>query len=132
MPFRGVVAAQGNSTCHVQYSVCLWICHIWKLYPSNEGVPYFNCRFKEDPRFTGQKVGVLSTLLACLFRDNSAELIEAFAKVLRRRLKRGQCEDDVLIVYSVEDAQVFTVVGSVARRKLDPKVVAEVENLARK
>jgi hypothetical protein len=38
----------------------------------------------------------------------------------------------MLIVYSVEDQKVFTVLGSVAKQKLDPRVVFEVENLARK
>ncbi|KAI6182079.1 hypothetical protein M3Y97_00341600 [Aphelenchoides bicaudatus] len=64
-------------------------------------------------------------------KDDPAEVTEAFAKLLRRRLKRGQCDEDTLIVYSVSDAQLFTVVGSTAKRKLDLHLISEVENLAR-
>jgi hypothetical protein len=66
-----------------------------------------------------------------MFRDNPEQLAEVFAKVLRRRQRRGQCEDDVLIVYSVEDDALYTAVGETARRKLHPDVVTEVENYAR-
>ncbi|KAI6203799.1 hypothetical protein M3Y94_00598300 [Aphelenchoides besseyi] len=63
--------------------------------------------------------------------DDSKELIEVFADVLHKRLKRGQCEDDVLIVFSSEDNLLHTVVGSVARRKIHSEIVNQVEQFAK-
>ena len=55
-----------------------------------------------------------------------------FSKLLHRKLRRGQCQDDVLIVYSVEHNDVFTVVGAGSKRKIDSRLVSEIEQFARK
>ncbi|VDP01827.1 unnamed protein product [Heligmosomoides polygyrus] len=51
---------------------------------------------------------------------------ETFADVLRRRQRRGQCDDDVLIFVSADDHAVSTSLGSVTGRYLTDDAVNAV------
>ncbi|WKY10954.1 hypothetical protein Q1695_002925 [Nippostrongylus brasiliensis] len=55
---------------------------------------------------------------------------EYFADTLRRRQRRGQCDDDVLIFLSVEDQVVSTSLGFVTKRYLSDRAISVVTSRA--
>ncbi|CAJ0567800.1 unnamed protein product, partial [Mesorhabditis spiculigera] len=59
-------------------------------------------------------------------RDSVMSAIEEFATRLRRRFPRGNCDDDIFIVLSVNDLAVWTSVGKVAERYLTNELVNTV------
>ncbi|WKY10960.1 hypothetical protein Q1695_002927 [Nippostrongylus brasiliensis] len=55
---------------------------------------------------------------------------EIFADILRKRQRRGQCDDDVLIFLSADDMAVSTSVGTVTRRYLTDDFINAVTSRA--
>jgi len=68
-------------------------------------------------------------------REQMAKTLEEAKKIavdLRKTWSFGRCDEDVVVIYSRDDDVVYTVTGSVARKKLDDGQVADISVQARK
>ena len=64
--------------------------------------------------------------------SSGAHVPAIFAAELKNRLKRGQCNDDALIVLAINDSSIRTSTGGVAATLMSPSFILNTSHIAQK